>query len=132
MRPHKIEMSSPSNVRSHNQIKNSCGVDYDDADEGARTKGSLADSSMTQCSVCQAWCHCECFGLSDIEEDDAVEPTLAGGVFRTNNGSPGLVPAVAGSRRVWFSLWLVLIVSGSRYGWFSLCMVLTVYGPRCV
>ena len=40
-RPHKIEMSSPSSVRSHGQIKCHCGVDYDDADEVAKAKGPL-------------------------------------------------------------------------------------------
>jgi hypothetical protein len=42
---------------------------------------------MAQCSVCQAWCHRECFGLSDIEEEDAAEPTKRGEVFRTDDGS---------------------------------------------
>ena len=40
-RPHKVEMSSPSSVRSHSQIKCRCGVDYDDADEVAKAKGPL-------------------------------------------------------------------------------------------
>ena len=80
-------MNSPDSVRSHNQIKCSCGVDYDDADEAAKAKDPLANSSMAQCSVCQAWCHRECFGLSDIEEEDAAEPTKRGEVFRTDDGS---------------------------------------------
>ena len=80
-------MSSPSSTRSHSQIKCSCGVDYDDADEDAKHKDPLADSSMAQCSVCEVWCHRKCFGLADIEEDEAAEPTKTGEVFRTDDGS---------------------------------------------
>ena len=82
-----LEMSDTGSEESHSQIKCSCGVDYDDADDDARANDPLAASPMAQCGVCLSWCHRECFGLPAIEEDSAPESTKAGDVFKTDDGS---------------------------------------------